>query len=231
MNKLYRYNGNIAMSLLPSKHAGKKLVTFGDSRTWYDGQTYSNSCKTEWKGKTCRGYQQEIIEMLGVEINNQGVSGETSAQICARIRAFDFSNYDMALFEGGVNDYSATPGQIAPIGSTFNTSTVYGAWQSAIEYVTSNYPHVKIYMDVPAIAWKNQNDDVYDYNLGKIKKEVAELYNLPCKDLYKESGITVVNRDYFYCDDPANSNNWHLHFNDYGNAWIGQELAQFINAN
>ena len=233
MNKLYRYNGAVEMNLLPSKHAGKKLVTFGDSRTWYDGQLYTYRTKTEWKGKTCRGYQQELVDLLGVEITNAGVSGEDSAQICARIREFDFTNYDIALLEGGVNDFikSKTAGQIAPIGATFDTTTVYGAWQSAIEYILNNYPVVKIYMDVPAIAWTGANDTMFPYELAKVKKDVAELYNIPCKDLYKEGGINVLNRDYYYADDVAASDNWHLHFNDYGNALLGAELAQFINAN
>lgn len=234
MRYLYDYEGNIILDtkkLISSRFVDKKMVVFGDSRTYADGHVYDQTAKAEWQGKTIRGFQQEIAERLGVTITSEGQSGNTSAQICARIRAYDFTNFDLALFEGGVNDYTATPGQIAPIGSTFDTSTVYGAWQSAIEYVMTNFPHVRIYMDVSAIAWKGSGDVVFDYNIGKIKKEVAELYNLPCKDLYKETGITILNRDYFYCDDPANSNNWHLHYNDIGHAIIGAELAYFINAN
>lgn len=139
------------------------------------------------------------------------------------------------LLEGGVNDFvkedQVTIGSIVPIGSTFDTSTVYGAWQSAIEYIMTNYPSVKIYVDIPAIAWLGINDDVFPYATAKIKGEIAELYNIPYKDLYKTSGITIANRDYFYCDDTSLTNNWHLHFNDEGNAWLGAELAMFINDN
>lgn len=214
---------------------GKKIVTFGDSRTWYDGQTYGEGTKSPWTGETCVGYQQTMAKLLGATIIKQGFSGYTSAQICEQIRAYDFTGVDAVLLEGGVNDFvkssQVTIGEIAPIGSTFNTSTVYGAWQSAIEYIETNYPSVRIYMTIPAIAWLGSGDTVFPYTTAEIKGKIAELYNIPCKDLYKESGINVVNRDYYFVDDPAETNNWHLHFNDYGNVLIGSEISQFMNAN
>lgn len=234
MSYLYDYNGNVILDtkkLITSKYVNKRMVVFGDSRTYADGHIYDETTKPEWQGKPIIGFQQIISDILGVSVTSEGQSGNTSAQICNRIRAYDFTNYDLALFEGGVNDYNAAIGQIEPINSTFDTTTVYGAWQSAIEYVMRNYPHVRIYMDVPAIAWKGTGDVVFNYDIAKIKKEVSELYNLPCKNLYKETGITIINRDYFYCDDPAHSNNWHLHFNNIGHKIIGEELAYFINVN
>ena len=229
-------DANIAkLAAYGNRYIGKKIVCFGDSRTWYDGHAYTDKTKPAIQGETCVGYQQQLRDILGAVVVSQGVSGETSAEICARIRAYDFTGYDAVLLEGGVNDFvkssTVTIGSIAPIGSTFDTSTVYGAWQSAIEYIATNYPLVKIYMDIPAIAWLGANDDVFPYNVAKIKGEIAELYSLPCKDLYKTSGINKINRDVFYCDDTSLTNNWHLHFNDAGNALIGAELAMFINGN
>ena len=213
----------------------KTIVCFGDSRTWYDGHEYNNKTKADIRGEICVGYQQQISGLLGATVISQGVSGNTSVQICDRIRSYDFTGVDAVLLEGGVNDFvkedQVTIGSIVPIGSTFDTSTVYGAWQSAIEYIMTNYPSVKIYVDIPAIAWLGINDDVFPYATAKIKGEIAELYNIPYKDLYKTSGITIANRDYFYCDDTSLTNNWHLHFNDEGNAWLGAELAMFINDN
>lgn len=212
----------------------KKIVCFGDSRTWYDGQNYNNNTKDEWKGHACVGYQKTIEKLLGCQTINQGVSGENSISICTRIRAYDFSGADAVLLEGGVNDWIVSPnadiGTIAPIGSTFDTTTVYGAWQSAVEYVMTNYPDVSIYIDTPCIAWATSSDVVFPYSIAEVKKNVAELYNLPCKDMYKEAGITVINRDYFYVDN-VSTTYWRLHFNDYGNAWIGARLAEFINVN
>ena len=214
-----------------SRWAGKKIVVFGDSRTWYDGQNYGPSTKSEWRGNVCVGYQEQLRELLGCEVVSRGTSGATSAQICTSIRAYDFSDADAVFLEGGVNDYvkqsQVTIGSIQPIGSTFDTSTVYGAWQSAVEYILTNYPSTIIYMDVPAIAWTANG--VFPYDIAKIKGEVAELYNIPCLDLYKDGGINEVNRDYWYVDDVSQTN-WRLHFNDYGNALLGSKMAGFINS-
>lgn len=210
----------------------KTLVCFGDSRTWYDGHSYGDRTKEELKGNICIGYQQTISKILNCNIISQGASGDTSVQICDRIKMYDFSNIDFVLFEGGVNDFvkssSVTIGEISPIGSEFDTSSVYGAWQSAIEYVLTNYPNVQIYIDIPVTAWTSAGE--FPYTVAKIKKEIAELYNIPCKDMYKESGINLVNRDNYYCDDVALTG-WHLHFNDAGNKLIGEKLASFMLSN
>lgn len=214
--------------------AGKNVVAFGDSRTWYDGKTYNENCKSEWAGETCVGYQQTVQRLIGSNaINNQGVSGNTTAQIATRIMAFDFTNYDAIIFAGGVNDFvkasQVTIGSISPIGSTFDTTTVYGSLQAAVEYMQTNYPSLKIYILVPAIAWVH--GDVFPYSTAQARKDVAELYNIPYLDLYKKAGITQINKSYFYCDDPSLTNDWYLHFNDYGNAWLGSMIGKFMNSN
>ena len=217
-------------TLSPSiRWKGKRIVTFGDSRTWYDGHLYTENAKSELQGSVCVGYQEQMRKLMMAQVENQGASGETSAQICTRIRAFDFTGYDAVFLEGGVNDFvkssQVTVGELAPIGSAFDTTTIYGAWQSAVEHILTNYPSVLIYMDIPAIAWTSAG--LFPYSTAKIKGEIAELYNLPCLDLYKKSGINEVNRDYWYCDDVSKTN-WRLHFNDYGNALIGQKIAGFL---
>ena len=211
---------------------GKKIVFFGDSRTWYDGQNYIGSTKAEWTGKKCHGYQQEVIALLGIIAINNGINAATSVDICNSIRSYDFSNVDAVFLEGGVNDFikasQVTIGSIQPIGGTFNTSTVYGAWQSAIEYIMTNYPDVKIYIDVPAIAWSGNT--VFPYDVAKIKGEIAELYNLPCLNLYKNGDLSAVNRDYYFVDN-VSTTGWRLHFNDYGNALLGAKIAEYIKNN
>jgi len=208
----------------------KTISIFGDSRTWYHSKSYNDKTKTEWKDKVCVGFQYYMENILHCNIDSQGVSGDTSVQICERIKAYDFSNTDAILIEGGVNDFikssSVTIGQIQPISSNFDTNTVYGAYQSAIEYLLQNYPTLLIYMDIPAIAWSSAG--VFPYDIAKIKSEIAQLYNLPYIDLYKKLGINELNRDYYYCDD-VEQTNWRLHFNDYGNELIGTKIAQFIN--
>ena len=91
----------------------------------------------------------------------------------------------------------------------------------------SNYPQVKVYLDVPAICWVGNT--VFPYNTASIKKEIAELYNIPCLDLYKYAGFNTVNSDYYYVDNVASVDRT-LHFNDYGNKIIGEIVAKFIDA-
>ena len=229
------YTNNIAVDkngwfyVTFSRWKNKKIVCFGDSRTWYDGQQYTNTCKPEYIGNVCVGYEEQIRILLGALVENQGVSGDTSTGICSRIRSFNFANYDAVLLEGGVNDKNATEAQIGtlqPIGSTFDTNTIYGAWQSAIEYLMTNYPNTKIFITAPAIAWFNTGT-VLRYEIAEIKEKVAELYMLPVLNLYKTAGITELNRDAYYCDN-VSSTGWHIHFNDFGNMLIGQMIAKYI---
>lgn len=232
MKGLYKFDGTYDPIEYPaSRWKGKTIVFFGDSRTWYDGNAYVNTAKDAWVGKTCKGYQRTVADLLWCTVVNQGVSGDTSAEIAARIKNYDFSNVDAVFLEGGVNDFisssSVTIGTIQPIGASFDDSTVYGAWQSAIEYILGNYPQVKIFMDIPAIAW--QSGQAFPYTTAKIKGEIAELYGIPCLDLYKEAGINVLNREYYYVDDTTKTASWYLHFNDYGNELIGSIVAGFIN--
>lgn len=168
-------------------------------------------------------------DILGTtNIVNQGVSGDTSVQICDRVRQYDFTGADAVLLAGGINDFinAISVGILKPIGSTFDTNTIYGAWQSAIEYILTNYPSVKIYMTVPPFGWSS--DVPYPYDLATIKSEVADLYGIPCKNLYKTLGFNMVNRDYYYADDLTQVNGC-VHFNDYGNEVIGRVLSDFIN--
>ncbi len=217
--------------ILPGRWQGKTIVCFGDSRTWYDRKEYASATQPAWAGRICVGYQQTIAALTGAKMINQGANGDTSVQICSRIRAYNFSACDAVLLEGGVNDYikssQVTIGKLEPIGAVFNVNTVYGAWQSAVEYILTNYPRVKIFMDVPAIAW-SATGSTFPYDVAKIKREVAELYNIPCCDLYKDGGLNVCNRGYYYVDDP--SDGAYVHFNDYGNALVGAILAGYLNS-
>lgn len=208
---------------------GKTVYAFGDSRTWYDGQTYGSGTKSEWTGKTCIGYQKTIEKMLGCNIVTYGYNGKNSEYICGKIKEKDFTGVYAVILDGGVNDYivgNTAIGELVPIGSTFDTNSVYGAWQSAIEYILTSNPLCKIIINTPFVCW-NANGMLPE-NIAMVKKNIADLYSLPCNDLYHYSGINLVNRDTFYVDDYTLSNQWRLHLNNIGNAWIGERMAKFI---
>lgn len=210
---------------------GKTIVFFGDSRTWYDGKAYTAGTKTEWAGKICKGYQQTVIALTGCNAINKGLSGYTSAQICEQIKLYDFTNVYAVYLSGGVNDFIKSDeieiGEIQPIGGTFDTTTSYGAWQSAIEYLLTNYPQLKIYIDTPWVCW-NWYGNILPANIAEVKKNVADLYSIECLDMYHISGINVINRDYFYVDDISGNAQSRLHMNDYGNEWVGNIIGKYI---
>lgn len=210
---------------------GKTIVFFGDSRTWYDGKAYTAGTKPEWTGKICKGYQQTVSDLTGCITINKGFSGYTSSQICEQIRAYDFSSVDAVYLSGGVNDFikqdEISTGTIQPIGSTFDTTTSYGAWQSAIEYLLTNYPQLKIYIDTPWVCW-NWYGNILPESIAEVKKNVAELYSIECLDMYHISGINLVNRDYFFVDDLSGNGQSRLHMNDYGNEWLGSIIGKFL---
>ena len=230
--KTYDYNlirGEYIQGFISSRMwAEKTIVCFGDSRTWYDGRKYNtDGILPEWAGKVCNGYQSVMRDVLGAIVVNAGVSGNTSVQICERIKSYDYTGVDAVFIEGGVNDYvkGVNVGNIEPVGSDFDTTTVYGALQSAIEYLINNHPSVKIFMDVPPIAWTIYG--IYPYDMALVKADVARLYNIPYKDTYTEMGITKDNRGYYFADN--GNNNLYLHLNDYGNKKLGLTISSLFN--
>ena len=82
---------------------GKKIVTFGDSITWYDHQLFVD--KTTMPNTRAIGYQTYLRSAFGCEVNNQGISGQNTKQIGTRSKAFDYSDYSLATFFAGVNDF------------------------------------------------------------------------------------------------------------------------------
>lgn len=230
MAGVIKYKNNIPQ-IADKQFSGKTVVFFGDSRTWYDGKAYTAGTKSEWAGKTCVGYQQAIIELTGCNAINKGFNGYTSAQICAQIKLYDFSDVHAVYLSGGVNDFIKSDeievGEIQPIGGTFDTMTSYGAWQDAIEYLLTNYPQLKIYIDTPWVCW-NWYGNILPSNIAEVKKNVAELYSIKCLDMYHISGLNVVNRDYFYVDDISGNAQTRLHMNDYGNKWVGDIIGKYM---
>ena len=207
---------------------GKNIYIFGDSRTWYNGQLYGDGTKTEFKGQTCVGYQQEIINRTKANITSFGYNGKNSIYICERIKEQSFVGVDMVILDGGVNDYivGANLGELKDIGSVYDANTVYGAWQSAIEHIMTSNPKCKIIINTPFVCWNASGK--LPSNIALTKKEIANLYSLDCLDLYNLSNINEFNRDNFYVDDYSLANQWRLHLNDFGNKWIGGIIANFI---
>ena len=205
----------------------KNVYTFGDSRTWYDGKAYV--ANTVIAGQICRGYQFWMRKLLQCNTINKGVSGYTSPQILETVKATDISDADVVTLAGGINDFlqSIPVGSIAPIGSNFDTSTVFGATQAMIESIITKKASVKLMLINPFTGWINNDADEYPDTYANVKRELADLYHLPILDLSKNCGFNPLNRDAFYCDD-MNKVTFRLHLNNLGNEVIGHMIASFV---
>ncbi len=223
---------NKELTIDKKPYSEKTIVFFGDSRTWYDDKAYTPGTKAEWTGRICKGYQKTVSQLTGCVAINQGYNGYTSAQICEKIKEYNFTDIDAVYLSGGVNDFikqdEITTGTLQPIGSVFDETTSYGAWQAAIEYLLTNYPALKIYIDTPWVCW-NWYGNILPESIAEVKKNVAELYSIKCLDLYHISGLNLINRDYFFVDDISGSAQTRLHMNDYGNEWLGKIIGKYIN--
>lgn len=227
-NKHIDFGANVSwLNNYSKKLINKKIVTFGDSITWYDNQTYVPN--TTDSGTRCLGYQTYLRSCFGAEVENQGVSGNNTNQVCNRSKSFNYKDYELVTFLSGVNDFgqSRQVGEIKPIGSSFNESTLCGAYQSMIEDVIKRFPEIKIAIIIPYKVWNTQLG-------GLIKEEyinsiinIAKLYSIPYLNLYEESQLNELNKDFYFVDDKSKVP-YQYHLNNKGYELISRLIVSFI---
>ena len=183
---------------------GKNIVTYGDSLTWYDGQQFTWG---PYQGTVCYGYQSYLRKYLGANVDNQGESGKTTPQISEKIMTdsakITANNY-LILMPSIMNDdrLDVSPGTVQPIGGTFDPTTTAGAMQTAIEYIYSVNPGIRIIIIVQPRGWTYEDGAPHLCNelLPVVIRNVAELYGIPVIDLWKLSGINELTRNTFLAD-------------------------------
>lgn len=217
VNIMYIYKNYIASIVKYSTDVtnyqnAKRIVTYGDSLTWYDGQAFTWG---EYQGQICKGFQTYLTAEMGMICTNRGASGETTVAVCNRIKAaVDLGNFDYLTIMGGDNDerQNVELGTLAEPGSVFNTSTLYGALQSAVEYALNVNPNLRIILMTEPKgytyregAWVVTGRDIADAFIN-----VAAAYGLPCINFYDNSGVNIVNKAAMYID-PANNLQYFYH--------------------
>lgn len=193
-------------------NALKTCVCYGDSLTYYDGQHYKWGSTTY--DEICVGFESYMRTYLFMDVTNRGHSGYTTPEFCAKIREnSDFASFDYITIMGGDNDDrvnhnpsepDVSVGILMPVGSTFDTTTVYGALQSSIEHVLGINPSIRIILMTEPIGWTYYDDEMNRVNedIPNAYRRVAELYGLPLIDLWNESGVNELTRTTLY-HDPA----------------------------
>lgn len=212
--------------------SGSKWLTLGDSITWQDSKVYSGT------SNIAVGYQTIIKGKLGFStVVNRGVSGRPMANGTSNGvgtnttgKESSYVGMDLVTIAAGTNDFKLN----VPLGvqgqlddTTFDTNTFYGAYRDLIEHILNVRPHVRISLWTP-LQRKSGGYDVNHTNTAGHKlidyvnaiKNIGEMYSIPVCDLYRNSGITHLNLNYYTLDG--------LHPNDLGYNRIGSYAAEHI---
>lgn len=209
--------------------AGKKVICYGDSLTWYDGKAFT------WgphQGETCIGFESYLINELNVaQASNYGASGTTTPQICTNIvnQKANLVNYDYMTIMGGDNDdrLNVSVGTVQPVGGTFDTLTVCGALQNAIEQALAVNPNLRIILMTEPMGWTYQNgslDRVSDL-IPDAYRKVAKQYGLPLIDNWANSGVNELTRNTLLADPPDTENQLYM-YHPNNDGWI--RISKYI---
>lgn len=216
--------------------SGKKIVTFGDSITWYDGHPYNWGKES---GQTAIGYQS-YMRGVGMNVINQGASGNTMLQISNIIKSYaDFAQMDYCTITSGANDSrkSVPVGTVLDIGSTYDTTTFIGALQSAIDYALTQNDKLKIVLFTPIKGWiypagyvpARTTEGMVDEAYADAIKAVGKLYSLPVLDLFNEAGFNLLTRNVMMNDpEPPENTLYSLHPTSYGYERMASLILPFI---
>lgn len=208
----------------PSSLNGLKLITFGDSITWQDGQTIN--------GVLFHGYQTYLRE-AGAEVINEGVGNMSfakSTKVGAEelylykkmvMEEYDLTGVDAVTIACGTNDV----GFNVPLGeaggfsdTTWDTTTSLGALRAILEYIRSNFPTVNIYLMTP-LQNKTRDMEKHEYISDGIIK-LGGIYSAPVLDLFRESGLGKYTFDLYTRDG--------LHPNNDGYAKYSALIVRFL---
>jgi lysophospholipase L1-like esterase len=136
------------------------------------------------------------------------------------------STTELVTIMGGTNDQgnNVTIGSLLPVGSTFDTNTFIGAYQSLIEGLITRIPKIVIILITPSRAWTDgtgttERTGMKDY--VDAVKSIGQFYNLPVVDLYNNMGVNKLNQATFF-------NNDGLHPVDYGKRRLAGLVAGAI---
>ena len=191
----------------------KKMALIGDSITFAG----------------CMGVFSNHINTVNLAVSGTTIRG-TNGLVAQAEKVT--SDYDTAIIMGGTNDeghivsngefISATLGTLQTIGSEFDKSTFYGAYQYIIEKLLEVNPTMKILLVCPPRAFSDSTTERTGLEkVGEAVINIANLYGLPYVDLWHRCPINLITNSTYLQDN--------LHPNANGNALIGNMvMGDFI---
>lgn len=179
--------------------------TGGDTVNPYKGKTivaFGDSIIAGWGWKEGTGIVQQLKEKYpdGTWINN-AESGANIAisnnpahtPIISQIRSYT-GQPDAIIFDGGVNDLNnnIAMGNISDsYDSNYDTTTICGAMESALQYVMDTFPlAVKLYIIPHSFSKNNYVDSVHEKMI-----EICKKWNMPYLDMRKCAQIAMTSKN------------------------------------
>lgn len=239
---------------------GKTVVCFGDSLFgMYSGNNSAPAYVAKYTGATvhnvgfggCRMSEhpyQEYDEFCMYALANAVASGDWSAQDAAvanngsanfpehlaLLKSIDFDTVDAIVIHYGTNDFAA--GEGVAIDNASNpkaTNTLCGALRYSVETLLTAYPHLNIFISLPAFRYWTADNGTVTYSdekknangntlpdFVKALAETAKEYNLPVIDCYYGLGINRSNATAFLTDGTHHNVEGRKRFGEY----IGSKL-------
>ena len=184
------YMAKNPINIPESPYKGKTIVAFGDSII------------AGWGWKEGTGIVQPLKEKYpdGTWINN-AESGANIAisnnpahtPIIFQIRSYT-GQPDAIIFDGGVNDLNnnIAMGNISDsYDSNYDTTTICGAMESALQYVMDTFPlAVKLYIIPHSFSKNNYVDSVHEKMI-----EICKKWNMPYLDMRKCAQIAMTSKN------------------------------------
>lgn len=216
----------------PSKWSGKKWSVIGDSITaGFDSVTNTNDCVA---------YHQVIANKIGCTVNNYGIGGTGyrcpssvggTDMFYNRLSAID-STSDLITVFGGTNDWNGNNGVpmvLGVMGDTSPSASFYGAVDNVLSTLVTNFPTKTIAVFTPlerSNAWYNLggSNGVTLQQVTDAVIAVANKYNIPVLDLYRNSNMYAWNATFRSAMMPDG-----LHPNNTGHQALADKILAFLN--
>ena len=215
-----------------NKFVGKNALVIGDSLT----------AALKWQLQLIRNLHMTIqTHALGGAGIKQIIDGATIAgATLSPLSVEEVTNKDLIVFFGGTNNMNQAHGAVGDVYPT--NKTVCGEMQYAINKIfellkTANNLTCRVVAVTPycfgATEW-NDNALLKDgAGLAESIEKVANYNGLACFNAYNESGINqftwAVYTNNATPTDASGNVLDQLHLNDYGYAYLGDLITQFIN--
>lgn len=221
--------GTTYCRLVNNKLSGKITTFYGDSLTWYYNKPFT------WgphEDEICHNYMNYIQSHFAPQIiANAGGSGETTLEICNRIKNagnFNITDY-LFLMPSSMNDdrLNVPVGVLAYDATSYDQTTIIGALQHAIETIYSQRPDIVITMITEPKGWTYRNNrfEMVDPKYVAAYKAVAEFYGIPLIDCWSQCGFNKAQWSLYYAD-PTDSTNTQYIYHPNNDGW--EKLSEYI---